>query len=27
VVCRLAELLQWPMEQLLNRPVSDNENG
>jgi hypothetical protein len=27
VVCRLAELLQWPMEQLLNRPVSDSENG
>jgi hypothetical protein len=27
VVCRLAELLQWPMEQLINRPVSDSENG
>ncbi len=27
VVCRLAELLQWPMEQLLHRPVSDSENG
>jgi hypothetical protein len=27
VVCRLAELLQWPMEQLLNRPVPDSENG
>lgn len=27
VVCRLAELLQWPMEQLLNRPVLASENG
>ncbi len=27
VVCRLAELLQWPMEQLLQRPVSNRENG
>ena len=27
VVCRLAELLQWPMEQLLHRPVLDSENG
>ena len=26
VVCRLAELLQWPMEQLLNRPVPDSED-
>jgi hypothetical protein len=27
VVCRLAELLQWPMAQLLHRPVLDSENG